>query len=353
VRKSALVGPAQGKGRLTKAEAQRKAVEIIEKAGVNTPEHLARAMNAEAETLRARVAWCRINHPAWTEGKRGPIETMESMLRNHILPALGDLPVHALDERVMAEFMASLKRKQLERRRKDGSVLKTYTLSKKTRLNILGVVKTVVGRKVYQNWELRLGRSPRPQQRYFREEELTKIIQAAQGQYKVIFAVLTTGMRIGEALGLHVEDVDVNERIITIRRSVYRGAETTPKTENAVRQIDISQALADILKAFIGERTEGLLFRSRRGGPLSDTNIRNRVLKPILRKLGLAHGGLHSFRHGVVTLHRKAGTPENLVRLWIGHSTLGNITDRYSHTDQEIEYRRSSVLSLDRIIKAG
>jgi hypothetical protein len=31
----------------------------------------------------------------------------------------------------------------------------------------------------------------------------------------------------------------------------------------------------------------------------------------------------------------------------------GRITDRYSHTDQEIEYRRSNVLGLDRIIKVG
>jgi integrase len=75
--------------------------------------------------------------------------------------------------------------------------------------------------------------------------------------------------------------------------------------------------------------------------------------KPLLKTLGLPASGLHAFRHGAVTMHRKAGTPEHLLRQWIGHSTLGRITDRYSHTDEEIEYRRQNVLSLDQIIKVG
>jgi hypothetical protein len=40
-----------------------------------------------------------------------------------------------------------------------------------------------------------------------------------------------------------------------------------------------------------------------------------------------------------VTLLRKRGVPEKLVQLWIGH-TKTEMTDRYSHTDQELEHRR-------------
>ena len=36
---------------------------------------------------------------------------------------------------------------------------------------------------------------------------------------------------------------------------------------------------------------------------------------------------------------RKNGTPEDLQKQWIGHSSLRS-TDRYSHTNQELEYRR-------------
>jgi len=43
-------------------------------------------------------------------------------------------------------------------------------------------------------------------------------------------------------------------------------------------------------------------------------------------------------RHSRATVLRKNGTPEDLQKQWIGHSSL-RTTDRYSHTDQELEYR--------------
>jgi len=61
-------------------------------------------------------------------------------------------------------------------------------------------------------WELDLGKPEDPLQRYFTEEQLRKIIEGAEGQYRVLFALLAgTGMRIGEASGLHVNDLDLRQ----------------------------------------------------------------------------------------------------------------------------------------------
>jgi integrase len=49
---------------------------------------------------------------------------------------------------------------------------------------------------------------------------------------------------------------------------------------------------------------------------------------------------LHAFRHGLVTQLRKLGTLGDRQKQWIGHSSL-RTTDLYSHTDQDLEYRRS------------
>ena len=48
---------------------------------------------------------------------------------------------------------------------------------------------------------------------------------------------------------------------------------------------------------------------------------------------------------------RKNGTPADLQEQWIGHSSLGT-TDRYAHTDQELEYRHSAAcrVGLDLIV---
>jgi hypothetical protein len=69
--------------------------------------------------------------------------------------------------------------------------------------------------------------------------------------------------------------------------------------------------------------------------------VLKRRLHPILTQLGTPLGGTlaHALRHGRVTLRRKRGIPHHLEQLWIGHSTL-DMTDPYSHTDQELEYRR-------------
>jgi integrase len=88
-----------------------------------------------------------------------------------------------------------------------------------------------------------------PQQRYFTEEQLRKIIEGAEGQYRVLFALLAgTGMRIGEASGLHVADLDLDNCVIYVRRGVWNGQELSPKTRNAIREIDIDPGLAELLK---------------------------------------------------------------------------------------------------------
>ena len=347
-RKSVPIGPCTGKDKLTKPEAVRKGGEVIASLGVNTAEHLERATNLHpVVTFGKRVEWCRKYHKAWTDGKPGPIRTMESQLTKHILPRFGSLPLDSVDETAVQEFVADLKRTTFERRKPkgkerklEGAVVGTYKLSRKTILNIVGVVKLILGKKVWMTWDLDLGKPEDPQQRYFTEEQLARIIEGAEGQYRVLFALLAgTGMRIGEAAGLHVADLDFENCVIYVRRGVWNGRELAPKTKNAVREIDIDPGLAELLRQHVGDKQAGRVFEARNGSPISGNNVLKRVLHPLLERLGIPRAGLHAFRHSRVTMLRKRGTPEDLQKQWIGHSSL-RTTDRYSHTDQELEYRR-------------
>src|SRR5437773_979001 len=64
-RKSVPIGPCTGKDKLTRPEAERKGAEIIASLGVNTAEHLERAMNlTPVVTFGQRVEWCRKYHKA-------------------------------------------------------------------------------------------------------------------------------------------------------------------------------------------------------------------------------------------------------------------------------------------------
>lgn len=337
-RKSLPVGPCKGPDKLTKAEAARKGAEVVNSEGVNTEAHLERAVNGM--TFRQRAQWCRENKPAWIEGKPGPVATMESQLTKHILPWFGDWPYDSLTQEQVQEFVSHLKKTTFELRRGE-KLVKTYKLSRKTILNIVGVVKLVVGKKVWQSWEIELGKPEELNQPYFNSEQLQRIISAVDGQHRVLFALLAgTGMRIGEASGLYVDDLDLNNCVIYVRRGVWRGREQTTKSKKA-RTIDIDPSLAEMLRSHLSERLSGRVFASSTGSAINGNNILKRVLYPLLEKLGIPKAGLHAFRHSRVTMLRKNGAPEDLQKQWIGHSSL-RTTDRYSHTDQEVEYRKSA-----------
>ena len=128
--------------------------------------------------------------------------------------------------------------------------------------------------------------------------------------------------------------------VIHVRRGVWNGREISPKTRNAVREIDIDPGLAEMLRQHVGDKKTGRVFEARNGSPISGQNVLKRALHPLLKRLGIPNAGLHT-HSGIrgVTMLRKNGTPEDLQKQWIGHSSL-RTTDRYSHTHLELEYRR-------------
>ncbi len=68
-----------------------------------------------------------------------------------------------MTEKAVQEWVADLGRQIFERKRRNGIVIKTYKLSRKSILNIVGVLKLVLGRRVWMSWEeLNLGKPPRP-----------------------------------------------------------------------------------------------------------------------------------------------------------------------------------------------
>jgi integrase len=138
---------------------------------------------------------------------------------------------------------------------KNGTLLKCYKLSRKSILEIIDLVKRIVGKKVWVAWEWKLPKASRRKQRYFTQDEIQKIINAAQGQYGALFAVLAaTGMRISEAAGLYVDDLDLTNCVIRVRRGVVEGIEQETKTPSGERIIDIAPELADLFRQHLAGR---------------------------------------------------------------------------------------------------
>jgi len=128
-------------------------------------------------------------------------------------------------------------------------------------------------------------------------------------------------LRIGEALGLKTDDLNTECTVLHVRRSIWGGREQQPKTENALRVIDIPEQLAKLLREHVAGLT-GYLFSTRKRNPPPQ-----RATLRALHAAG-ATSGFHSFRRYRAAVLRKARVPEDLIGLWLGHAR--NLTDRYA-----------------------
>jgi len=159
-------------------------------------------------------------------------------------------------------------------------------------------------------------------------EEVERILVTIIPRFRILVALLAgTGLRIGECLGLKVNDLTEDCRVITVSRSIWCLQEQTPKTSNALRIIDIHETLARVLREYTAGKT-GLLFATKKGKPLSQRN----VLRALLKAGGTC--GFHGFRRFRTETLRKERVPEDLIKLWMGHASV-TVTDLYAEGIRE------------------
>jgi len=336
---SVRICPAFGPGSMTKPERARRAREIIAESGADSPELFNRvqAVNLGVTFQQQTEWWLRYMQ----KRKRKPVKpaTMkgwENHLEKWLKPNLGDIPVADINNRTLKDLVSKMTDKGLS-----PQTIHTYV---KTVKMVVASAVNEDGEELYpRKWnnefidlpEITGQRTPS-----FTGEDITQIVASAKGQFQLLYALLGgTGLRIGEAMGLEIQDVSPDASTLRIRQSVWNGRKQAPKTHSALREVDLCPSLAAMLKAFIGERKDGLLFQTKNGRPLLQSNIIRRSLHPILKKNGRAKAGFHSFRRYRVTHMRKNRVPEDLLRFWIGHAGK-SVTDGYSMIKSDVAFRQ-------------
>jgi integrase len=101
--------------------------------------------------------------------------------------------------------------------------------------------------------------------------------------------------------------------------------------------------LEDPLKTYLGDRQSGRVFQTKHDTPLVVNNVNRHVLKPLCKKLGIPIGTTHAFRHGRISVLQQNNVPGDLIKKWVGHTSL-KTTSKYTHFPTE--YRRKVVSEL-------
>jgi integrase len=164
-------------------------------------------------------------------------------------------------------------------------------------------------------------------------------------QMRMLFILCgASGLRVGEALGIRIEKILDNGSRIIIDEKAWRGEiHDYLKTENGEREIDFPANVAKLLVEFIGDRKSGLLFCTRNGMQLSQSNILRRHLHPALAEVGFEKAGNHGFRRFRDTfLKNHTNCPEGVLHFWLGWGAEG-MSGHYDQIKNDVAFRKDVV----------
>jgi integrase len=248
----------------------------------------------------------------------------EINVRVHVKPALGRVRLGKLNPLQVQSFY----RCKLDQGLSDASVLKIHsTLSKslkqavRWRLVPLNVCMAVV-----------LPCITKPEIQSLDAQQMKALLKAAQGTdlYPLWVLMATTGVRVGEALGLRWEDLYLEARTLRVNRTVYRGQSCLPKTDSSRRTIKLSRLVTEALRQH-PQQCEWV-FPTSRGTTINLNNLRYRSWKQLLERAHLPSGTrIHDLRHSAATLLLSKGVPVKVVSEMLGHSDVGITLSIYAH----------------------
>ena len=166
---------------------------------------------------------------------------------------------------------------------------------------------------------------------------------------RVVVALATTGLRIGELAALRWQDVDLERGVLhlrdttrQVRRSTRHEARTTKSHRD--RSLPVANELRGVL-AQLPHSQDGRVFHGPHGGKIKPDTVRNvlrrEVLAPLAKSFpaqgsdpGIVAGRLHSLRHFFCSVSADNDVPEQMLMSWLGHRDSKMIR-RYYHLRQE------------------
>jgi integrase len=307
----------------------------------------------EFRTQREAVRWrakALVDPQAVLSGKRTLAEVWEELLGNlgenlkpttranweqewraHIEPALGTWPVGKITIPVVKSFLAALEHK--------GAGVATRQKCR----SILGraLAEAVENGEISSNPVAVRGTRVKPGQRrkarILTPAEVGRVITAAaeisgESDALAIEAVFCLGLRIGEMAGLQIQDVDLTNHEITIRRTVIEvggrlKVQDATKT-NRFRTLPLPEGLpfsARLEKYVRASQRIGAapVFASAAGLTLRPNNWRGRIWSRSMATAGIEDPPTpHSGRRTTASLLSAVGVPPATVQAILGHSTL-------------------------------
>ena len=342
------------KARTTVTANTKKGVKIKAREAVN-----AFAANGYSVKEKPTITTYRELVALWWESYKNTIkpnsqQSMEGIVRLHILPVFGD---YRLDKLTTPIIQQQVNKWADKANKGEKGAYANYSFLNNINRRILqyGVTMQVIQHNPASDVII-----PRKQQnkehkvKFFSNQELKQFLDYLedldQSSYENFFdyvlykILLASGCRIGEALALEWSDIDLKKGTISISKTLNRYQETnTPKSKAGLREIDIDKATVSLLKQYkkrqqvqswqLG-RSEGIVFTPFTTKYAYACLLRKR-LQSHFKAAGVPDISFHGFRHTHATIMLYAGIEAKDLQYRLGHSNISMTLNTYVHATKE------------------
>lgn len=278
-----------------------------------------------------------------------------AMISKHIRPELGNLLLKELTSRKIDQFTY----KKLEQ----GNLKNQKGLSPKTVAGLLSVIRLALNYGIEREYDCPVHlviHNPRQKisdiQILTREEQkrLEQVLMLEDDQISLgIMISLYLGLRIGEVCALRWEDLDIENAVLYVKRSIQRisdpdimdlpGSYTrtkilidTPKTNGSIRGIPIPFFLLSVFKRHQAEADCYVLTGSF---VCLEPRKYYRKYKKLMKKCCLEHFNYHALRHTFATRCVENDFDIKSLSEILGHANVSTTLQRYVHPSLSLKRR--------------
>jgi integrase len=262
-------------------------------------------------------------------------------LRLHVLPHIGDRPLGSVRPSDMQALV-----KTLTATLAPGTVRETYKVA--GRMFAAAVDDRIIAASPCHR--IRLPRDDRPEVVPPTVEQITALAGAVSPRYRALVVLLAgSGLRIGEALGLQVSDVDFLRRTVKVERQrLPSGRIGPPKTLKSARTVPLGQVVIDELAGHLSAYpSDGPLFTLEAGRPLvyrtwrdiwaSAGKVESKAREDAAAKVRPHVDTIpldvdtHALRHFYASALIAGGASVKVVQTRLGHASAVTTLNTYGH----------------------
>ena len=278
--------------------------------------------------------------------KRSSVSAYMLIIKNIILPIIGEYELEAVSSKEAESLKQDCEDKGLSKK-----TIQDVIICLKNILKVANILEVAETKTISVLWGTG-NNEVKKQVEAYNKDQVRKLVASLEEtpSFKNLGLLITiySGMRIGEVCALQWKDIDLEEKVIRVNKSIqriYTEEDTmgkmktellisTPKTKSSQREIPIVQPLFKLMKDFAKICRPDYFVCSGTTTPIEPRTYRSYYMKKI-EEIGLPRLKFHGLRHTFATQLIASKADVKTVSAILGHSDITTTLNTYVHPSRD------------------